>query len=50
MLFILDINEGMDYVAYRNGIPQIFHQSEEIAKKIFYTIDFNLSGFLRISF
>jgi len=38
--------DGIDYHSFRNGIYQIFLQSEELAEKIFYTIDFNFSGFL----
>jgi len=38
--------DGIDYHSFRNGIYQVFLQSEELAEKIFYTIDFNFSGFL----
>lgn len=36
----------MDYYTFRNGIYQMFVQSEELAKRIFETIDINYSGFL----
>lgn len=42
----LDIDDGINYYTFRKGIYQIFVQSEEIAKKIFYTIDFNYSEYL----
>jgi len=41
-----NFEDGIDYHSFRNGIYQIFLQSEELAEKIFYTIDFNFSGFL----
>ena len=42
----IDIEDGIDYHSFRNGIYQVFLQSEELAEKIFYTIDYNFSGFL----
>jgi len=41
-----NVEDGIDYHSFRNGIYQVFLQSEELAEKIFYTIDFNFSGFL----
>ena len=46
MLILKDLDEGLDYYTFRNGIYQVFVQSEGLAKMIFNTIDFNFSGFL----
>lgn len=40
------MDDGLDYYTFRNGIYQVFVQSEELAIRIFNTIDFNYSGFL----
>ena len=49
MLYInknsIDLDDGLDYYTFKNGIYQVFVQSEELAIRIFNTIDFNLSGF-----
>ncbi len=44
--FFKDLDDGLDYYTFRNGIYQVFVQSEELAIRIFNTIDFNFSGFL----
>jgi len=36
----------LDYYTFRNGIYQVFVQSEGLARMIFNTIDYNFSGFL----
>ena len=38
------MDDGLDYYTFRNGIYQVFVQSEELAIRIFKTIDFNFSG------
>lgn len=42
-----DLDDGLDYYTFRNGIYQVFVQSEELAIRIFNTIDFNYSGSLK---
>ena len=41
----IDLDDGIDYYSFKNGIYQVFLQSDEVAEKIFYTIDFNFSGY-----
>ena len=40
------MDSGLDYQTYKHGLYQIFVQSEELAKKIFQSIDYDYSGFL----
>ena len=42
--FELDPEDGLDFPSFKNGIYKIFLQSDELASRIFNTIDFNLSG------
>lgn len=42
--FKSDVESGVDYHTFRNGIYQVFLQSEEVAESIFYNIDINYSG------
>lgn len=46
LFFFIDLDDGLDYNTFQNGIYQVFVQSENLAKRIFNTIDFNYSGFL----
>lgn len=41
---MIDIDDGIDYHSFKNGINKVFIQSDEVAEKIFYTIDCNFSG------
>lgn len=43
---LLDISLGVDFMTYKHGLYQIFVQSEDLAKKIFQSIDYDYSGFL----
>jgi len=44
----IDLDDGLDYYTFRTGIFQVFVQSEELAIRIFNTIDFNYSGKINI--
>ena len=45
-----DINDGVNYNTFRNGVNDIFVLSDDLAKKIFYSIDVDYSGILSLFF
>lgn len=41
-----DIKDGLDKHCFQKGIFQVFIQAQELADTIFYSIDYNFSGFM----
>ncbi|KRX07632.1 hypothetical protein PPERSA_11181 [Pseudocohnilembus persalinus] len=41
-----NVDDGIDYHVYRNGLYQIFMQCDSLAKDIFNSIDYNYSGWM----